>query len=48
MLDPNIFNELLEDTKIGSTATPVLAIAELLEELTVGYGSIINSKMNKN
>lgn len=37
MLDPNIFNELLEDTKIGNTATPVLAIAELLEELTVTH-----------
>lgn len=35
ILDPKIFDELMEDMKVGNTATPVLAIAELLEELTV-------------
>ena len=35
ILDPKIFDELMEDMSIGNAATPVLAIAELLEELTV-------------
>lgn len=35
ILDPKIFDELMEDMTIGNTATPVLAISELLEDLTV-------------